>query len=93
MRNLPYLLLLLVGCHPAPASAPAGPAAGTVEPGASPLTMRSRALGETRHINIYTPPGYAESGERYPVLYMPDGGVEEDLPHVTEDIAAAVRAG
>ena len=35
---------------------------------------RRQALGETRRINVYTPPGYdAAPGVRYPVLYMPDG--------------------
>ena len=51
-------------------------------------------LGETRLINLYTPPGYDKAAEaRYPVLYMPDGGVGEDFPHVTSDIDAAIRAG
>ena len=58
------------------------------------FTIDSKVLHETRRINVYTPPGYAEGKEeRYPVLYMPDGGVEEDFPHVTTDIDAAIRAG
>jgi len=56
------------------------------------FTIDSKVMHETRRINVYTPPGY-EKGGRYPVLYMPDGGVEEDLPHVTTDIDAAIRAG
>jgi len=56
------------------------------------FTIDSNVLHETRRINVYTPPGY-EKGERYPVLYMPDGGVEEDFPHVTADIDVAIRAG
>ena len=57
-------------------------------------TLDSRVLGENRRINVYTPPGYDETpGARYPVLYMPDGGLEEDFPHVTVDIDAAIRAG
>ncbi len=27
------------------------------------------------------------------VLYMPDGGIEEDFPHVADDVDAAIRAG
>ena len=58
------------------------------------LTIDSKVLRETRRINVYTPPGYAAAaGTRYPVLYMPDGGVEEDFPHVTTDIDTAIRAG
>ena len=47
------------------------------------FTVDSRVLGETRRINVYMPPGYAESpGGRLPVLYMPDGGMAEDFLHV-----------
>ncbi|MDR1556524.1 MAG: esterase [Tannerellaceae bacterium] len=39
----------------------------------------SPALGTDRRINIYTPPGYERSGERYPVLYLLHGaGGDED---------------
>lgn len=56
--------------------------------------LESKALAETRRINIYTPPGYAKSAsKRYPVLYMPDGGDQEGFPHVTATIDAAIRAG
>lgn len=41
------------------------------------FTMQSKALGETRRINVYKPPGYTDTGsERLPVLVMPDGGIE-----------------
>lgn len=52
----------------------------------------SAVLGEMRRINVYTPPGYA-SGGKYPVLYMPDGGVDEDFPHVAGAVDDAIRAG
>ena len=57
------------------------------------FTVDSKVLAETRRINVYTPPGYAEGGKTYPVLYMPDGGVDEDFPHVTTDVDTAIRAG
>jgi predicted alpha/beta superfamily hydrolase len=58
------------------------------------LTIDSKALGETRRVNVYVPPGYeTAAGIRYPVLYMPDGGIEEDFPHVASDVDAAIRAG
>lgn len=54
----------------------------------------SKILKETRHINVYTPPGYAAYPQaRWPVLYMPDGGMQEDFPHVARDVDAAIRAG
>ena len=47
------------------------------------FTIQSKTLGETRRINVYMPPQYAESlATRLPVLYMPDGGIAEDFLHV-----------
>lgn len=58
------------------------------------FTLESKTLKETRRINVYTPPGYTAKGStRYPVLYMPDGGVKEDFPHVATTIDTAIRAG
>jgi hypothetical protein len=57
------------------------------------FTIESAALGETRRINVYTPPGYTPGYAEYPVLYMPDGGVQEDFPHVAATVDAGIRAG
>lgn len=47
------------------------------------FTIDSGILGETRRINVYAPAAYtAADDERFPVLYMPDGGIEEDFLHV-----------
>ena len=47
------------------------------------FTLPSVVLHETRRINVYMPPGYADSANvRLPVLYMPDGGLGEDFLHV-----------
>ncbi len=47
------------------------------------FTIDSRAVAEARRINVYLPPGYAQSPDaKLPVLYMPDGGVSEDFVHV-----------
>ncbi|GAB3872225.1 alpha/beta hydrolase [Hymenobacter segetis] len=47
------------------------------------FTIESKALGETRRINVYLPPAYTDSATvRLPVLYMPDGGIGEDFLHV-----------
>ncbi|MBA2432559.1 MAG: alpha/beta hydrolase [Chthoniobacterales bacterium] len=68
--------------------------------GAEPLvigeafTIESKAVGETRRVNVYLPPGYAEAGEtRFPVLYMPDGGVAEDFLHVAGLVQVGVGNG
>jgi len=47
------------------------------------FTLQSKALGETRRINVYLPSAYTDSATiRLPVLYMPDGGIGEDFLHV-----------
>jgi enterochelin esterase-like enzyme len=39
----------------------------------------SRVTGKTRHIMVYTPPGYdADHEQRYPVLYLQHGGGEDE---------------
>lgn len=59
-----------------------------------PFAITSRALGEERSILVHLPSGYAtDTNQRYPVLYMPDGGLDEDFPHVTATIEALVAAG
>src|SRR3954453_9788207 len=35
--------------------------------------FRSAALGTTRRVSVYLPPGYDDSAARYPVLYLQDG--------------------
>lgn len=45
--------------------------------------LPSAVLGEVRRINVYAPAAYhALQDERFPVLYMPDGGIGEDFLHV-----------
>ena len=58
------------------------------------FTIESRSVGETRRINVYLPPGYADSaGARFPVLYMPDGGIAEDFLHVAGLVQVSVSNG
>lgn len=58
------------------------------------FTIDSRALAERRTINVYTPPGYAaDGGASLPVLYMPDGGLAEDFPHVANTIDSLIALG
>ena len=47
------------------------------------FVLDSGVLGEARRVNVYAPIGYdARGGEPLPVLYMPDGGIDEDFLHV-----------
>jgi predicted alpha/beta superfamily hydrolase len=57
------------------------------------FTLQSEALGETRRIAVYLPPGYDRAASALPVLYMPDGGVQEDFPHVAATVDAGIRTG
>jgi hypothetical protein len=58
------------------------------------LTVRSRALGEARRINVHVPQIYCMSPKsRFPVLYMPDGGLDEDFPHVVHTVDSLIAIG
>mgnify|MGYP001260408586 CR=1 FL=1 len=43
--------------------------------------LYSDMLDERRQLNIYLPEGY-DSSKRYPVIYLLDGGADEDFIHV-----------
>jgi predicted alpha/beta superfamily hydrolase len=56
------------------------------------FSIASHAVAEERTINVYTPPEYASSPlTLYPVLYMPDGGLDEDFPHIANTIDSLIR--
>jgi predicted alpha/beta superfamily hydrolase len=77
------------------ASQPPGPSVpNDPVPTSDSLTIASRVLGERRRINVHLPAGYAASrGRRYPVLYMPDGGLDEDFPHVVNTVDSLIALG
>jgi len=86
-------LLCALLIHPAGALSGAGTKASPLIIGDT-FTLDSKILGETRRINVYVPPGYAESHElRVPVLYMPDGGMAEDFLHVAGLVQVSVGNG
>ena len=53
--------------------------------------IESKHVEETRIINVWTPPSYKNSNDSFPVLYMPDGGIKEDFPHIANTIAKLVK--
>lgn len=65
-------LILGAGCAAGPAPVALGVADG----------LWSAALDERRSLCVWLPPGYAESNEAYPVIYLLDGGAAEDYHHV-----------
>ena len=66
--------------------------AGTVSAGEMPTgtpisigtsyRIESSLLQQQRPLHVYLPPSYAEGSQRYPVLYLLDGGVQQDFLHV-----------
>ena len=76
------LLLAAAGLHAPHATAqPAAPQARAIRVGES-FTLASRALGEAREINVYLPGSYATGERRYPVVYLIDGGLDQDFLHI-----------
>lgn len=90
---------LLPTCQRTPRPAATALTPSTPAPPADPIpphdsfTIMSKAVGEVRAINVHTPEGYPGSTTRYPVLYMPDGGVDEDFPHVVNTLDSLVKLG
>jgi predicted alpha/beta superfamily hydrolase len=92
--TIPTALLGLLLCSAAAAQK------AKLAPDAAPLaigqtfTLQSKVLGETRRINVYLPSPYADSASlRLPVLYMPDGGIQEDFLHVAGLVQVSVGNG
>jgi len=55
------------------------------------LTIASKYVNEDRRINVWTPPNYEQSGDSFPVLYMPDGGIKEDFPHIANTLSKLIE--
>ena len=93
MFRAALLLPVLAACAraPAPATTATAPVAADPIPTHDTLTIASSALGETRVIHVWTPPSYAANpAATYPILYMPDGGLDEDFPHVVNTIDSLI---
>lgn len=64
------------------------------EPDHQVLSIESTVLDETRTINVSLPESYRDDGaRRYPVLYMPDGGLGEDFPHIVYSVQQLANDG
>lgn len=75
--------LFLMGCSSKPQQQDPIPTHDT-------FTIVSKQVGESRTINVWMPPGYAGKADSLPVLYMLDGGLQEDFPHIANTIAELV---
>jgi predicted alpha/beta superfamily hydrolase len=81
--------LVKVGVFAFAAAIAAAPAQAQPASDPKPITIGtsnsivSKALGEQRTINVVLPASYGQAPDkRYPVLYLIDGGVDQDLLHV-----------
>lgn len=79
MSALVGLLLLLAT---APALAQTTPEPTPIVIGQS-YRLASSVMGAPREINVWLPPGHAEGGRSYPVLYVLDGGQDQDFHHIS----------
>lgn len=77
-------LLLMVSCKKAFPQDPT--------PVHESFSLFSQVLDEKRVINVWLPPNYANTTQAYPVLYMPDGGIQEDFPHIANTLAELIAA-
>ena len=96
IRTIAVAALCLAGACAVPPRGGEGPAPGEAMPLAmgETFTIASTAVNETRRINVYLPPGYGEdAASRFPVLYMPDGGMAEDFLHVAGLVQVSVGNG
>lgn len=56
------------------------------------FTLSSKVLGESRPIFVALPPG-TDGTQAFDVVYMPDGGLDEDFPHIAHTLHELMRRG
>ncbi len=86
MNKLVYLIVLLL----ISGSCKNTPQYNNPIPEHDNFTLESAAVNETRVINVWVPPTYESSEQSFPVLYMPDGGIKEDFPHIANTLAKLI---
>lgn len=55
------------------------------------FTIQSVHVGEVRTINVWLPEDYASKPTPLPVMYMADGGINEDFPHIANTLAELIK--
>ena len=56
------------------------------------FTIESKVLGEKRGVNVSLPLEY-DGVKSFPVVYMPDGALDEDFPHVANTLLELTKRG
>ncbi|WP_149915700.1 alpha/beta hydrolase [Sphingobacterium cavernae] len=87
MKNF-YLFLFSVlifasSCRNSPAQDPV--------PAHDSLRVQSIILGEERIINVWLPDQYKSGTDSLPIMYMADGGVKEDFPHIANTLEKLIN--
>ena len=75
--------LLAAAQSPAPVSVAAPAASEAPIVIGTTHRLSSHVLGDTREINVWLPPGYEKGSERYNVVYLLDGALDQDFHHIT----------
>ena len=82
--NLVFILVTLTSCSNV--SQPNDPI-----PEHETFKTLSKQVGEERVINVWTPENYKTSKDSFPVMYMADGGIKEDFPHIANTLAKLIK--
>lgn len=56
------------------------------------FTISSKILNEDRIITVWIPDTYKNNVDSLPVMYMLDGGIKEDFPHVANTLSELITA-
>lgn len=82
--NLLFILVTFISCSNA--SQPNDPI-----PEYETFKIQSKQVGEERIINVWTPMNYKTKSDSLPVMYMADGGIKEDFPHMANTLAKLIK--
>ncbi len=86
--------LFLGSCQSPTPTPPPPPLAGEIEISiGTSMPLHSKIYDESRTISIVLPLGYNENNKDYPVLYLLDGGVHQDLIPMAGMAALATLSG
>ncbi len=90
---IPIVALALVSCEQAPPPPPVTLQGDTELVIGTGYPLESKVFGDSRTINVYLPMGYAERDEEFPVLYLVDGGIQQDFIPMAGLAALATLSG
>lgn len=83
-----FICIVAISCTQKLQTLPADPI-----PAHDSITLHSKIMNEDRQINIWLPPQYHSSRDSFAVLYMLDGGLQEDFPHIAHTISLLIESG